>query len=193
MTLAPNTRFALLYYKIPTGVMRNPASMLRRFGVTVDGSVWILPVKNIVLIPIKKWRELGVTAEVVEFNESELPKVIAIARRAISNDLDSMRAHVEKSVAEVRKRFKAVDACPTGSTERDEARKHAEHFAYVVLYRAKGIADAAEECALHFDLTGDVEPLVDGLRRTIKAKAAIFYGMQEQARATTQQSLAVTS
>lgn len=179
----PQQRYALLYYYIPkTSKLGNPSGLLRRWGIRVDLSVWIVPMKNLPLIPMKEWIDKGAVADVVEFGEHEREKCLSIARRTLQNDVEKMRLTVEKSVAKVRRRFDSLRSIPVGTPERDEAQKSAEHFAYLTLYRAKAIADSAEECALHFDLTGDVAPLVDALRRTIKAKSALYFSLGEDVR-----------
>jgi hypothetical protein len=174
-------RFCLLYYKIPSTVRLNPAPLLHRFAASIDGSVWFMPTSNLALIPVKDWLEKGAAVvEVFEFDESQNEKVIANARRAISENVDGMRSFVEKLVGNVRTRYAKAKGLATGSQEQLDAFKEADQYAYASLYRAKGVADAAEECALHFDITGDVAALVDGLRKSIKAKSALFFSMKNE-------------
>ena len=172
-------RFCLLYYRIPTNVKLNPAPLMHRFGASIDGSVWFMPTKNLPLIPVKEWLEKGATVvRTYEFDETESEKVIADARSAITERVDAMRDFVDKLVAEVRDRYAKAKLHPTGSQEQLDAYKAAEQYAYAALYRAKTTADAAEECALHFDITGDVAALVDALRKSIKAKSTLFFSMK---------------
>ncbi len=185
--LQSNTRYALLIYDIPANLrLGNLSMLLRRFGARINLSCWVLPLKNLALVPIKMWVEKGAKVEVVEFDEHESEKVIALARRAIQNDLEQTRGFVEGSVSKVRARFADTMTLGTNTQERIEAQKKAEGYSYAVLYRAKAIADAAEEAALHFDLTGDVAELVEALRRSIKAKSTLFFHLQREARTGTQ-------
>jgi hypothetical protein len=190
MTLDANEKFALLVYDIPAkSKLRNPSMLLRRWGARVNLSCWVLPTRNLALLPLKEWEEHGATVEVVEFDESERDKVIALAKKSITRDVEGMRSFVEASVNEVRKRLKFATSLASGSNDRDAALKAAEKYAYTALWRAKGIADAAEEAALHFDLTGDVSSLVESLRGTVKAKSAVFFSMVESAKKNEQLNL----
>lgn len=184
------TRYALLVYDIPSdSKLRNPSDLIRRWGARINLSCWVLPLKCLVHLPLKEWEEAGATVEIVEFDEHEREKVIALARRAISRDLDSMLAYLGRTVAEVRKRFEFVGGLATGSDERDEAFQRAKQYGYAALYRAKGSADAAEEAALSFQLTGDLAGLVAGLRQAIKAHAATFYALEQRAQSGAQLKL----
>ena len=183
MTTDPAVRYALLVYDIPEASgLSNPSGLMRRFAVRINLSCWVLPLKNLPLLPVREWVEKGASVEVVEFDEGEREKVVALARRALQREVEEMRRTVEASVAKVRERYAGVKALGTGTTERSEALDRAGHYAYLIGYRAKALADAAEECALHFDLTGDVAPLVGALRKTIKAKAAIFFDLYRDAK-----------
>lgn len=183
MTLSPNERFVLLIYDIPqTSKLRNPSGLLRRFAARINLSCWVAPLKNVALLPLKEWIESGAIVEVVQFDENEREKVIDLARRAIIRDVEEMREYVNVHVRSVRKKFDAVSNLASGSDDREKAWKKAEHFAYLGLYRAKKLAEAAEEAALHFDLTGDVASVVEALRGTIKARAAIYFSLSRKAR-----------
>lgn len=183
MNLTPDTRFALLVYDIPSASkLRNPSDLLRRFGARINLSCWVLPTKNLALLPIKEWEEKDATVEIVEFEEHEREKVLALARRSIARDVDEMQAYVDRTVAEVRRRFARVRGLATGSEERDEAFARAKQFAYVAVYRAKNTADAAEEASLHFALTGEVAPMVAALRKSTKGRAALFFALEQEAR-----------
>jgi hypothetical protein len=182
MTLDPETRFALLVYDIPSNIkLRNPSMLLRRWGARINLSCWVLPMGNLALLPLKEWVEKGATVEVVEFGEHEREKVVALARRAIMRDIEETRGFIEAVIENVRKRLKAAMDLPLGSQERIEAVKLVENYQYAALWRAKAIADAAEEAALHFDISGDVDSLADALRAGIKAKSALFYTLKTEA------------
>lgn len=182
----PNTKFALLVYDIPAdSKLRNPSMLLRRWGARINLSCWVLPTKNLALIPMKDWIEKGATVEVVEFEEHEREKVVALARRAIQRDVEEMSSFVENAVREVRRRCSLVERHPSGSAEREEVLERAEKYAYTALWRAKGIADAAEEAALHFALTADIEQIVEALRHSIKAKSASFFSIVSDAKKST--------
>jgi hypothetical protein len=180
--LEAGTRYALLVYDIPSKVyIPNPSALLRRWGARVNKSCWVLPTANVALVPLKEWVEKGAIVEVVEFGEHEVEKVVAIARRAITGEVESMQRFVGTLVAKVRARFAKASALPTGSPERAEAMKDADQYVYAALYRAKGVADAAEEAALHFAITGEVAALVEALRKSIKAQSATFYAIKQKA------------
>jgi hypothetical protein len=174
------TNYALLVYDIPTKMKFNPSMLLRRWGFRINLSCWVLPLKNVALVPMAEWVERGATVEVVEFSEHERTKVVDLARKALYREINGTRTMVDKSVLVVRKRYNAAKSFASGTPEREKAAKFAERLAYTSLYRAKALADAAEECALHFDLTGDVVELLTGLRAAIKAHSALFFNMQQE-------------
>jgi hypothetical protein len=161
--------------------MPNPSMFLRRLGFRWNKSVWVLPMKHVALVPLKEWTEKGAKPGVVEFAEHEEEKVVALAKQYMTKDLDETRAFVDAVVAEVRKRLDAAKALGTGTPEREKHLKETKAYAYASLYRAKQIADAVEEGALHFDITGDIGALSDALRQSIKAKSAMFFAMQNEA------------
>jgi predicted nucleotidyltransferase component of viral defense system len=142
----------------------------------------VLPTKNIALVPLAEWVNSGATVEIVEFEEHEREKIVALARRAILRDLTEMTAFVEGAIDEVRSRCSFVERHPTGSAERDAALERAEKYAYTALWRAKRTADAAEEASLHFALTADIASAVDALRLGIKARSAAFFALTDDAR-----------
>lgn len=183
MTTNPGVRYALLVYDIPEASgLSNPSGLMRRFAVRINLSCWVLPLKNLPLLPVREWLSKGASVEVVEFDEGEREKVVALARRALQREVEEMRKTVEESVAKVRAKYVAVKGLAAGTTERGEALDKAGHYAYLIGYRAKALADAAEECALHFDLTGEVAPLVEALRKTIRAKSALFFDLYRDAK-----------
>lgn len=164
-------RAHLLVYDIPSkSKVPNPSNLLRRWGVRVNLSAWIVPDKNVPLLPMAEWKARGVTAELVRFDEKDGDTIMRLAREALVKEVDTMRQGLDDGLAEVRAAF---DSAASGD---DEALKKAGSLAYRHIRRAKQAADAAEECALTFDLMGEVKPLVEGLRQLIRSRSELYYG-----------------
>jgi hypothetical protein len=164
-------RAHLLVYDIPAkSKVPNPSGTLRRWGVRVNLSAWIIPDKNVPLLPIEEWRSRGVTAELVRFDENDGETIMRLAREALVRECTTMRTDLDEGITEIKAAF---DDAASGD---DEALKKAGSLAYRHIRRAKIAADSAEECALTFDLMGEVKPLVEGLRQLIKSRSEMYYG-----------------
>ena len=168
-------RASLLMYDIPSrSGLGNPSAMLWRFGARVNLSCWVVPERNVPLIPVKMWREKGARVEFVRFDERDWPTILRLAQEALVREITDMREGLEQGEADVRRRIEAVES---GNAEQ---LKKASSYAYNQVRRAKTLAVSARECALAFYLMGEVEHLIDGLRKTIKAKDALYYGWQQR-------------
>jgi hypothetical protein len=168
------TRFTECSYDIPKkSKCPNPSTMLQRWAVRNQYSVWFVPDKNVpLLMPImnlltKKYPEVKV--DWFRMDERDAEAILAKAKRELMKEVAARRASLEDGLDEVRARIEAV------ASNDEKAMRLAERFSYHHLRRAKRAATAAVECALAFDLMGDVKPLVDGLREVIKARDALYY------------------
>jgi hypothetical protein len=170
-------RTVLLFYRIPSKVnIPNPASFLRRFGFSTDGSVWFIPEQNLPMVPVKLWREKGATVEVVRFDEGESETVMRLAREALSKNVAETLASLEGAVDKLKDRYANV---ATGDYVEAKV-VHGQAVRYV--RQARKALEAAQECAATFMLLGDFKLLFDGVRQSIRANDALFYSMYNQKR-----------
>ena len=168
------TRFTECSYDIPKkSKCPNPSKRLQRWAVRNQYSVWFVPDKNVpLLMPIMNKlaeRYPEVKVDWFRMDERDAEAILAKAKRELLKELAVRRSSLEDGINEVRERIESV------ASNDEKAMRRAERFAYVHLRRAKKFAVSAVECALAFDLLGDVQPLVDGLREVIKARDALYY------------------
>lgn len=164
-------RAHLLVYDIPTKAeLPNPSNFLWRMGARINLSAWIIPDKNVPLIPVNEWRAKGAVVEFVRFDERDGETILRLAREALANAIGAMRAGIDESMAKTAEKLAAV------ASNDEQGLKVASRPAYGALYRAKRFAATAQECALTFDLMGDVQSLIDALREDIRANDTLYYG-----------------
>ena len=176
--VASSRRAHLLVYDIPSGKMANPSAMLWRFGARINLSCWVIPDSRVPMLPLDKWAEKGVRAELVRFDERDGDTILRLARTALLEEVGRWREVLDSAQKKVREECDKVTG--VGDAQRQQAKK-AGSLASFHLQRAKKFAVAAQECALGFDLMGDVALVVDGLREVIKANEELFYGMVKKA------------
>lgn len=183
-------RAHLLVYDIPTGRMQNPSAMLWRFGVRINMSCWLIPDSRVALIPVKEWEAKGVKVELVRFDERDGETIIRLAREGLLNECARWREVLDTATNGVSELCSSVAS--VGEDQRAVAGK-AGNLASFHLRRARAFAVAARECALGFDLLGDVEQVFNGLRDCIAAKEALFYAMVTDAKKRSTSSVPASS
>lgn len=171
------TRAHLLVYDIPQSAkMGNPSSMLWRFGARINLSCWIVPDRNVAMLPISTWKEKGAKVELVRFDERDADTIIRLARHALLSEIGRIREALEKQTEDVRRGLEGV------ASGDEEGLRKASGYASIVIRRAKKAVEHAQECALTFDLLGDCGAVIDGMRDIIRAKDTLFYGWVGEAK-----------
>lgn len=103
---APGVEATLLVYDIPKRAkVRNPSYRLRRIGVRINKSNWVLPTGS---IPYKLLDDIvtrtngAASYHTVEFKTSETPKLLAMAAAALRNELKEaiLRMKAKKAAAD---------------------------------------------------------------------------------------------
>lgn len=168
----PNSvRAHIVGYDIPTKC--NPGDvrgLLRRIGVRLQKSVWIVPDANIPRIPVDKWEAAGMKIDMVRFDERDGETILKLARRALALEADAVREVLEQNT----KRLRSLVAL--SATGDPKSVKQARSIAGSASRHAKRLLESAKEAALAFDLLGDVEELFKGVRETIRATDTLYYG-----------------
>jgi len=170
---ARNLNACLLIYDIPgTAEVGNPSAVLRRLGVRVNLSCWIVPESDIPYVTLHRMQEAGATWHTVRFDASEAKKLIDMAVSALRKELDEALARAEASRASAAEQLEQSTAAP----ERAEAYylRRAESIAA----RCAELADDLAAGAAKFGIDS-AQFNADALRT---AGAAIQAGMQERAK-----------
>lgn len=91
-------RPCLLIYDVPTGVPVNPCNRLRRIGVHLQLSGWVVPEDKLPMNYLNSLTELGVTWDYVRFDDSEIPKLVARAEQAIARETQQIAERLAESM-----------------------------------------------------------------------------------------------
>lgn len=182
--VAANLKARLLIYDIPEGAeldgrpVLNPSGFLRRIGVRVNLSCWVIPEGDIPYNLLNNLRQAGATWHVVRFAPEEGRKLIEMAveslRREVSEAIrrsEAARAGAEDQLAQER-----------DMTDPSEVAKAESRF----LRRAEGIQDRYE--TLTAELTAGatkfgINPRTLNLNAANAAVQAIKAGMEIRAEA----------
>jgi hypothetical protein len=169
---ASATRAHLLVYDIPARTkVANPSSFLWRFGARINLSCWVIPDKNVAMLPIQSWKERGCTVELVRFDERDGATIIRLAREALVKELGDLRTKLEEQTLTIRSMLPEPGVVPS-----EERFKKVGDTASRSLRSAKKFLATAEECAVTFDLMGEIKPLLEGLHQSVRAKNELYYG-----------------
>jgi uncharacterized protein YaiE (UPF0345 family) len=168
-------RAHLLVYDIPSSAHFNPSEFLWRHGARINKSVWVIPDKNLAMLPIKAWEERGAVIEVVRFDERDGDTIMRLAKTALVSELGRIRDALDEAATEVTRRLSSID------TSNEEAFKKVKSHGYSASRRARLAIERMVECALTFDLTGDVEHLTNAVRQSVKAREAELWTRLEAA------------
>ena len=165
----------LAVYDIPDAkkkFIRNPSPILRRIGVRINLSAWIIPVH---LIPWPKFNDIrgaGAALEVVEFAEHEYDKLKILAREALEKEAGTIFKSLLRSIEAAKKAYRAAEGFESPSGE--DRRTRLEKSTARLLRKSKKLLVCAEEAAVAFELTADVQTVFDGIRDAIAAKNEAF-------------------
>lgn len=169
-------RAHLLYYDMPADAkIANPSQFLWRLGVRVNLSVWIVPDANVPRVPVSEWRSRGAKVELVRFDENDTATIMRLAREALQSATEETLGGLSAAHDKLKAMYESV------ATGDDAHRKVVDAKAARYLRQARTFLVSVQECAATFMLTGDVAPLFDGLRNSIKAHDALFYAMRQKA------------
>lgn len=177
-------RFVCYSYDIPKNIPSDeypePSVTLRRFAAHLQQSVWIMP--EAMLCRAQELTEdilrVGGNVDVFDFDERGHEKLLRKARACLQAEAERIRKYVEASVVKTHERLDNAQRMMSINATNDAIR-----FQQTALNRAlRELADA-EECAVAFDLSGDVEELIRATRSMIEARASAFVAEKDAARA----------
>lgn len=162
---------SLLVYDIPdaSGVA-NPSGRLRRLGVRVNLSAWVIPTSDIPYAFLHRLAARGVTWHAVKFDASEGDKLIELATSAIKLELQRGIASARRSAADAAAELETADE-PAAAELRFNRQTRA------IVARVNKLIKDMRECAGRFG--------VDIGERALTAETAVVRikaGMHERAR-----------
>lgn len=155
----------LIVYDIPaTCRVKNPSDQFRGHGVRINYSCWIVPEGRVAMLPLDQMQQGGAKVQVVRFDSSETDTLLRMAKTALFDEAARLRNALEHTVSEAKKRFsKHVEVF------NEDEYKRSGTYASIHMRRVAEAIKSAEQCALAFDLTGDMAEILDGLRKTYAA------------------------
>lgn len=154
----------LIVYDIPADrKIRNPSGRLRRVGVRLNLSAWMVREEHIPWDLLGEMRAAGARVETVRFDERDADRIKALARGALEDEARRIRETLGKSLTEGAAKV-AAKAGEAGTAE------SVSLYRKRVTNRAKKLLAAAREAALLFDLTAEVAALMTGVEAAIRAE-----------------------
>jgi hypothetical protein len=160
----------LCVYDIPQNLkIRNPSVLFRRSGVRVNLSAWIFPQGCVPTETIETLRTEGATVHLVEFSEQAQDKVLSLARDEVRRHARKVSDYVRDRCGKIRTSIAVLQAAqPILDIEKTVERQYRKWRG--ILSRARRELIAAEQCALGFGITRDVQEATDGLKNLLSAE-----------------------
>jgi hypothetical protein len=160
--------YYLIVYDIPAALAKkiaNPSEDFKKHGTRINYSCWIVPEGRVALLPIEDMLSKGAKVEIVRFDSSERDSLLRMAKASMMEEATRIREALGHTVKEALTRFAKLK-----KTYSDEDYRKAGNYASVHMRRVSEAIKAAEECALAFDLTGEMSEVLKGMRSMYAAK-----------------------
>jgi hypothetical protein len=171
-------RANLLFYDIPQSLkVANPSAALRRCAVRVNLSCWVVPEERTPWDLIEELKSQNVDVQLIRFDENEAEKLRGMAREAMQRELARIKNGLEKSIDFAQHQlanaeFQVAEQNAAFDMEVEQTRY--VRRVKTILNRAKKDLLAAQECSLAFELTAQLEELIDGTRHALRAAQNAF-------------------
>jgi hypothetical protein len=162
--------YYLIVYDIPARLTKeivNPSEQFKRHGVRINYSCWIVPEGRVALLPINEMTSKGAKVEIVRFDSNEKDSLMRMAKIAMMEEAGRIRRALDHTVSVAKSRLSAVK-----KSWNDLDFKKAGAYASVHMKRVQDAIKSADECALAFDLTGDMGEVLKGMREMYAAEQA---------------------
>lgn len=164
----------LCVYDIPQALkIPNPSASFRRFGFRVNLSCWVFPQALVPTDGIESLRAQGATVHVIEFAEKDQDKILDLARAELNRHAKSVIELVGERSKKLRNILDLHSIMFEKQQASEDAQKHADKVYRKyrsVLSRGKRELLAAEQCAMGFAITRDVEDALNGLKHLLSAE-----------------------
>lgn len=164
----------------PASDYPNPGATLHPIAVRVQQSVWYMKESMLPLADdlTQRIKDVGGIVDCFRFDACEYNAIRTKALRCLEQDANSIRAYVDAAIATTTKRIEKATKLMSVKGVNDAVR-----FQQSALSRARRELAEAEECAMVFDLSGDVAELFKGVRAAIEARASAFAAVKKEAKA----------
>jgi hypothetical protein len=163
-------QMAVLWYDISG--KGSPVTALRRCCVAVNKSVWIFPLGAIPLVQsvMQKFVEEGADVDISAFIPEETEKLRRRALTALNKHAKRMLRTLRRSLAKAEVQLAEAERLQSVKDVKAWRQRVTQAFTY-----ARRDISAAEECALVFQLTGDLQELLSAIRHEINARHREFF------------------
>jgi hypothetical protein len=164
-------QMAVLWYDISG--RGSPVNDLRHCCVAVNKSVWIFPMGEIPRVQsiMQKFVREGADVDISAFVPEETDKLRRRALAALNKHAKRLLRALRKALAQSEEQLAEAERLQSA----DDIKKWRQRVIQAFTYARRDIA-AAEECALVFQLTGDLQELLMAIRHEIKARHGEFLG-----------------
>lgn len=161
----------MLVYDIPQGSkIPNPSDVLRRRGVRINLSCWIIPDDRVPFTLIDELKKGGAVVYTVHYDTMELDKIKALAFDLLKQEVARIRATLgatlAKSIIRYAKAKEQSSADGVNSTTQ---------YVKFGLRRAKHHLNSAQESATAFDILADANDLFNALRFELATQTELWF------------------
>lgn len=173
----------------PASLYPTPGLTLRRFAARVQQSVWYMPETAITRTEqlTKAILDVHGIVDVFRFDTREYEAIRAKSLVCLAQTVENVRKYVEASIQTTAEKLAEAKTLMSIASTNSAIR-----YQQAALNRALQELVDAEECALVFDLTGDVKELIKSVRTVVKARSDTFVAEKDAARACAQAAEADT-
>lgn len=156
----------LCVYDIPQRLkVSNPSMRLRRYGFRVNLSCWVFPEGRVPVDEIDNLRDAGATVHLIEFSEQAQEKVLDLARAELRRHVKGVMKFTQERVGLLKEAIADAEHCPDIAAPDDIYKKWRS-----VLNRARRELLNAQQCALGFEITRDVDDALECLKNVLSGE-----------------------
>ena len=154
----------LIVYDIAESLkIANPSPVMRRHGVRLNLSCWVVPCNLVPTDFLEKLRSQGADVHLLQFADGDWDKVLALAK-------DALKRHCRDVTQMVRAKSLVLQNQLTLALAGDDSTDKNYKRWRSILSRGRREALATEQCAMGFGLTHDCQEALDGLKNTLAAE-----------------------
>ena len=164
----------------PSGQYPAPGLTLRRFAVRVQQSVWYMPETKVTQTErlTENIRNVHGIVDVFRFDTREYEAIRAKSLVCLATEVEGTRKYIEATIVSTAAKLAEAQRLMSIADTNNAIR-----YQQTALNRALQELVDAEECAVAFDLTGDVAELIKSVRTVVKARSDAFVAEKDAARA----------
>lgn len=164
MVANPFKQAVMLSYDIPSGVKwgLDHRKVLRKIGLRINLSDWILPAERIPTKLIEQMENRGANVHVLRFDETDAPKVKRLAIERLQQQIKDLRDRLGESLDEAASKLKQAE-----KEQSADLSEKAVLYARAALKRTERYIAEATEAATAFDILGEVDELFKAVSKKV--------------------------